>query len=91
MASGGKPRQPVAVARHSGMSGSTTRFPDSTLAVQAASAGHRIAIVSLALVADTLDAGLLVAPFAQAPGGEACRAGGAHDMEARPDIAALRA
>jgi LysR family transcriptional regulator, glycine cleavage system transcriptional activator len=67
------------------------RFPDSTLAVQAAIAGHGVAIVSLVLVADALDAGLLVAPFAPVLRGETYHFACAPDLEARPDIVALRA
>jgi LysR family glycine cleavage system transcriptional activator len=67
------------------------RFPDSTLAVQAAIAGHGVAIVSLVLVADALDAGLLVAPFVPVPRGETYHFACAPDLETRPDIVALRA
>jgi LysR family glycine cleavage system transcriptional activator len=67
------------------------RFPDSTLAVQAAIAGHGVAIVSLVLVADALDAGLLVAPFAPVLRGETYHFACAPELEARPDIVALRA
>jgi LysR family transcriptional regulator, glycine cleavage system transcriptional activator len=67
------------------------RFPDSTLAVQAAIAGHGVAIVSLVLVADALDAGLLVAPFVPVLRGETYHFACAPDLEARPDIVALRA
>lgn len=67
------------------------RFPDSTLAVQAAMAGHGVAIVSLALVADALDAGLLVAPFAPVLRGETYHFACAPDLDERPDIVALRA
>lgn len=66
------------------------RFPDSTLAVQAAIAGHGVAIVSLVLVADALDAGLLVAPFAPVLSGETYHFACAPDLETRPDIVALR-
>lgn len=66
------------------------RFPDSTLAVQAAIAGHGVAIVSLVLVADALAAGLLVAPFAPVLRGETYHFACAPDLEARPDIVALR-
>lgn len=66
------------------------RFPDSTLAVQAAIAGQGVAIVSLVLVADALDAGLLVAPFAQTLRGGTYFFATAPDLESRPDIAALR-
>jgi LysR family glycine cleavage system transcriptional activator len=67
------------------------RFPDSTLAVQAAIAGHGVAIVSLVLVADALDAGLLVAPFAPVLRGETYHFACAPDIEKRQDIVALRA
>jgi LysR family glycine cleavage system transcriptional activator len=66
------------------------RFPDSTLAVQAAIAGHGVAIVSRVLVADALDAGLLVAPFAPVLRGETYHFACAPDLETRPDIVALR-
>ncbi|MFC5436139.1 LysR substrate-binding domain-containing protein [Rhodanobacter umsongensis] len=67
------------------------RFPDSALAVQAAIAGHGIAIVSLVLVSDALVAGLLVAPFAPVLRGETYHFACASDLETRPDIVALRA
>jgi LysR family transcriptional regulator, glycine cleavage system transcriptional activator len=67
------------------------RFPDSTLAVQAAIAGHGVAIVSLVLVANALDASLLVALFAPVLRGETYHFACAPDLEARPDIVALRA
>ena len=67
------------------------RFPDSTLALQAAIAGHGVAIVSLVLVADAVAAGLLVAPFAPFLRGETYHFACAPDLEMRPDIAALRA
>ncbi|ALN60248.1 transcriptional regulator, LysR family [Lysobacter enzymogenes] len=66
------------------------RFTDESHAIQAAIAGHGVALLSLALVADDLAAGALVQPFGpvldgyphwlvQAPGAE------------RADLAALRA
>lgn len=67
------------------------RFPDSMLAVQAAIAGHGVAIVSRVLVADALDAGLLVAPFAPVLRGETYHFACAPDIEKRQDIVALRA
>lgn len=67
------------------------RFPDSTLAVQAAIAGQGIAIVSLVLVADALDAGLLVAPFVPVLRGETYHFACASELETRPDVVALRA
>ena len=77
-----------------GLSGVDTRsgvrFPDSTLAVPAAIAGHGIAIVSLVLVADALAAGLLVAPFAQALRGETYHFACATDVAMRPHIVTLR-
>lgn len=69
---------------------SGVHFPDSALAVQAAIAGHGVAIVSLVLVADALDAGLLEAPFAPVLRGETYHFACAPDLEARPDIVALR-
>jgi LysR family glycine cleavage system transcriptional activator len=67
------------------------RFPDSTLAVQAAIAGQGIAIVSLVLVADALDAGLLVAPFEPVLRGETYHFACASELETRPNVVALRA
>lgn len=67
------------------------RFPDSMLAVQAAIAGHGVAIVSRVLVADALDTGLLVAPFAPVLRGETYHFACAPDIEKRQDIVALRA
>ena len=67
------------------------RFPDSTLAVQAAIAGQGIAIVSLVLVADALDAGLLVAPFVPVLRGETYHFARASELETRPNVVALRA
>jgi LysR family glycine cleavage system transcriptional activator len=69
---------------------SGVHFPDSALAVQAAIAGHGVAIVSLVLVADALDAGLLAAPFAPVLRGETYHFACAPDLETRPDIVALR-
>lgn len=66
------------------------RFPDSALAVQAAIAGHGVAIVSLVLVAEALVAGLLVAPFTPVLRGETYHFACASDLERRPDIVALR-
>jgi LysR family transcriptional regulator, glycine cleavage system transcriptional activator len=66
------------------------RFPDSALAVQAAIAGHGVAIVSLVLVADALAAGLLVAPFAPVLRGETYHFACAPELETRADIVALR-
>ncbi len=66
------------------------RFPDSALAVQAAIAGHGVAIVSRVLAADALATGLLVAPFAPVLRGETYHFACAMDLEARPDIVALR-
>lgn len=66
------------------------RFPDSTLAVQAAIAGHGVAIASMVLVADALNAGLLVAPFAPVLRGETYHFACAPELEARRDIVALR-
>nr|WP_255488416.1 LysR substrate-binding domain-containing protein [Rhodanobacter sp. MP1X3] len=66
------------------------RFPDSTLAVQAAIAGHGVAIVSLVLVADALASGLLVAPFVPVLRGETYHFACAFDLETRPDIVVLR-
>jgi LysR family glycine cleavage system transcriptional activator len=78
-----------------GLSGVDTRaglrFPDSTLAVQAAIAGHGVAIVSLVLVADALDSGLLVAPFAPVLRGGTYHFACAPELETRPGIMALRA
>lgn len=67
-----------------------TRFPDSTLAVQAAIAGQGVAIVSLVLVADALKAGLLVAPFVPTLQGETYHFAVARDLDMRPDIVTLR-
>ncbi len=67
------------------------RFPDSAVAVQAAVAGHGVAIVSLVLVADALAAGLLVAPFAPVLRGGTYYFACAPDLESRPDIVAMRA
>lgn len=67
------------------------RFPDSMLAVQAAIAGQGIAIISRVLVADALATGLLEAPFPQALAGDAYHFACAIGLEARADIAALRA
>jgi LysR family glycine cleavage system transcriptional activator len=67
------------------------RFPDSTLAVQAAMAGHGVVIASLVLVADALAAGLLVAPFAPVLRGETYHFACAPELQARRDVAALRA
>ena len=67
------------------------RFPDSTLAVQAAMAGHGVVIASLVLVADALAAGLLVAPFAPVLRGETYHFACAPELQTRPDVAALRA
>ena len=66
------------------------RFPDSALAVQAAIAGHGVAIVSLVFVADALAAGLLVAPFAPVLCGETYHFACAPELESRPDMVALR-
>ena len=65
------------------------RFNDSQHAMQAAIAGHGVAIVSLVLAADALASGLLVRPFRHVlPGGTyhfAC----APSLRSRADIAAL--
>lgn len=66
------------------------RFPASARAVQAASAGHGVAIVSRVLVADALADGLLEASFAPALHGETYHFACAPNLEARPDIVALR-
>lgn len=80
---------------HAGLAGIDTeaglRFPDSMLAVQAAIAAQGVAIVSRVLVADALAAGLLEAPFPQALAGDAYHFACAIGLEARADIAALRA
>ncbi|GIL38924.1 LysR substrate-binding domain-containing protein [Roseiterribacter gracilis] len=66
------------------------RFTDSLHAVQAAIAGHGIAIVSLVLVADALAAGLLVQPFAMTLPGETYHFACAPALRERADIARLR-
>jgi LysR family glycine cleavage system transcriptional activator len=70
--------------------GAGVRFPDSTLAVQAAIAGQGVAIVSLVLVTDALAAGLLVAPFAPVLRGETYHFACATDLQTRPHIVTLR-
>ncbi len=67
------------------------RFPDSTLAVQAAIAGLGVAIISQVLVADALAAGLLVAPFAPVLRGETYHFACAPELQTRADMVALRA
>lgn len=65
------------------------RFTDESHAIQAAIAGHGVALLSLALVADDLAAGALVQPFGPVLEGYPhwfVRAAG----RARPELAALR-
>jgi LysR family glycine cleavage system transcriptional activator len=66
------------------------RFTDGLHAVQAAIASHGVAIVSLVLVADALDSGLLVQPFAEVLRGDTYHFVCASGLSTRKDVVALR-
>ncbi len=65
-------------------------LPDSLLAVQAAIAGQGVALVSLVLVGQALQAGMLVAPFTVVLPGDTYHFVCADGLEDRADIASLR-
>ncbi len=79
---------------HAGISGVDSeagpRFPDSMLAVQAAIATQGLAIASTVMVADSIAAGLLEAPFSQTLAGDTYHFSCAMGLEQRADIVALR-
>jgi LysR family glycine cleavage system transcriptional activator len=66
------------------------RFPDSMLAVQAAVAGHGVAIVSEVLVGGLIASGLLVSPFEEGIAGDAYHFACAEELQEDTSIAALR-
>jgi LysR family glycine cleavage system transcriptional activator len=66
------------------------RFSDSQHAVQAAIAGHGVAIVSVVLVADALRSGLLQQPFAPTLPGDTYHFACAPELRDRPAIVHLR-
>lgn len=79
--------------KRAGISGVNTeaglRFNDSQHAIQAAIAGHGVAIVSLVLAADALASGLLVQPFRHVLAGGTYHFARAPGLGNRADIASL--